>query len=164
MHHLGVLKSEHLTLWKRKVLCKINILKFGTKIYNLGTFGCIFKTIAIFEAIFQTPNFRAKIKINLKFGTKISYLGVFRMQFYKFFVVFEITTLEFVQNEFVTRVHFSEGPGSAFSEAPDLGPGRYYKGALYMYILLEILMDNNYICHKKMIHQILLHYLWKNFF
>ena len=49
-------------------------------------------------------------------------------------VIFEISTLKVVKNEFLTHTvnfdigsAFSKGRGSAFSEGPGLGPGPLYK-------------------------------------
>ena len=67
------------------------------------------------------------------------YLGIFGLEFKKTIVMFEISTLEFVNNEFLTHAvdfgvgsAFSKGRGSAFSKSrgsafsqgpgPDPGP------------------------------------------
>ena len=38
-----------------------------------------------------------------KFGTKMPYLGIFGLEFQKSIVIFEINTLEFVINYFLTH-------------------------------------------------------------
>ena len=62
------------------------------------------------------------------------YMGVFGQEFKKIIVIFESSTFKFVKNEslthavnFVIRSAFSKGPGSAFSESSDPGPGPLYK-------------------------------------
>ena len=64
----------------------------------------------------------------LNLGQKDPYLGIVWLEFQKNSVVFEISSLAFVKNEFFThRVNFiigpifSKGPGSTFSQG--LGPG-----------------------------------------
>lgn len=60
---------------------------------------------------------------------RIPYLGIFGMRFWKIIIIFEISPLEIVKNEsstytvdFVIGSALSNGPGSAFSEDPCLGP------------------------------------------
>ena len=82
MQRLGLLKSQHSNLWKRKFSLKIKILKFGTKMPYLGTLGCSFKIFGSFWNQYSLVNgaakFRSEIK-KIKFGTKNflfgSYLG-----------------------------------------------------------------------------------------
>ena len=61
-------------------------------------------------------------------GTKTPYLAIFGLEFENNIVIFEISALEFVKNEFLTHtVNFGKGSafskvsGSTFSEG--LGPG-----------------------------------------
>ena len=56
-------------------------------------------------------------------------LGIFRLEFLKTVVIFEISTLKFVKNESLTHAvnfgigsAFSKSLGSAFSEGPGPGP------------------------------------------
>ena len=42
----------------------------------------------------------------LKLGTKMPYLGIFRLESSKAIVIFEISTLEFIKNEFLTHSEF----------------------------------------------------------
>ena len=58
----------------------------------------------------------------------MSNFGVLGMKHENKIVIFEISTLEFVKNEFLTYIvnfgtgsTFSKGQGSAFSEGPSLG-------------------------------------------
>ena len=60
-----------------------------------------------------------------KLGTKIPYLGLFELEFKKAIVIFEISSLEFAYNKFLTHAvnfgigsTFSKGLHSAFSEGP----------------------------------------------
>ena len=62
------------------------------------------------------------------------YLGILGLEFQNTIVISEISTLEFVSNEFLTHtVNFGVGsgfckcPGSAFFECPRLGPGQINK-------------------------------------
>ena len=62
------------------------------------------------------------------------YLGIFRLEFQKTIIIFEISTLKLVKNESLTHTvnfgigsAFSKGLGSAFSEDPGLGLGPLYK-------------------------------------
>ena len=67
-----------------------------------------------------------------RFVTKnalFGYYWVSELEFKKPFVIFEISTLEFVKNKSLTHTvnfgigsAFSQGPGSAFSEGPRLDP------------------------------------------
>ena len=73
-------------------------------------------------------NFAKKTKIP-RFGTKNVLFGYFWARILKTTVIFEISTLKFVENESLTHaVHFGIGfafskrPRSAFSEGPDPGP------------------------------------------
>ena len=57
-------------------------------------------------------------------------LGIFRLEFLKTVVIFEINTLKFVKNESLTHAvnfgigsAFSKSPVSAFSEGPGPSPG-----------------------------------------
>ena len=82
MQRLGLLKSQHSNLWKRKFSLKIKILKFDTKMPYLGTLSCSFKIFGSFWNQYSLVNgaakFRSEIK-KIKFGTKNflfgSYLG-----------------------------------------------------------------------------------------
>ena len=69
------------------------------------------------------------------------YLGIFGLQFKNNIVIFEISTFEFVKNEFLTHTMdfgigsaFSKGPGSAFSQGQGPGLGYFIK---YANILLD---------------------------
>ena len=54
------------------------------------------------------------------------YLGIFGREFLKIIVIFEISTLEFVKNEFLTHtVNF--GIGSAYFQGPCPGLAPLYK-------------------------------------
>ena len=64
----------------------------------------------------------------------MTYLGILGVEFWKTTVIFEISTLKFVENESLTHIvnfgtgsTFSKGPGSALSESPGPGPGSLYK-------------------------------------
>ena len=66
------------------------------------------------------------------------YLGIFGQELKKTIVIFEICTLEFINNEFLTHTvnfgtgsAFSKSPGSAFSQGPGPGPGPLYKVCLF---------------------------------
>ena len=66
------------------------------------------------------------------------YLGILGLRFSKTRVIFEISTLKFVRNEFLThtvnfgiRSAFSNGSGSAFSQGQGPGPGPLYKVCLF---------------------------------
>ena len=66
----------------------------------------------------------------LKFGTKNALFGYFWARILKSFVIYEISTLKFVniESESLTHtVNFGKGPRSTFSERPGLGPGPLYK-------------------------------------
>ena len=61
-------------------------------------------------------------------------LGIFGQAFENNIVIFEISTLKFVENEFLTHAvnfgigsAFSKSPGSPFSEGPGPAPGPLYK-------------------------------------
>ena len=69
----------------------------------------------------------------------MSYLGIFRIEFLKSSVIFEISTLKFVKIESLTHAvnfgigsAFSKGPGTAFSEGPCPGPETLYKGCPFI--------------------------------
>ena len=69
-----------------------------------------------------------------KFGTKNVLFGFFGLEFQKAIVKFEVSTLEFFQNEFfIHRLNFgigsifSKGLGSTFSQDPGPGPDLLYK-------------------------------------
>ena len=62
------------------------------------------------------------------------YLGTFGLEFEKAIVISEISTLEFLKNQFLTHTVnffvgpvFSYGPGSGFAKGPGPGPGPFYK-------------------------------------
>ena len=62
------------------------------------------------------------------------YLGIFGLEFLKTIVIFEINSLKFDQNEFLTHTvnfaigsAFSTGSGSTFSEGPGPSLGQLYK-------------------------------------
>ena len=62
------------------------------------------------------------------------YLGIIGIEFLKNIVIFEISTLKLVKNEFLTRTvnfdigsAFSKGLGSTLSEGLGPGPGPLYK-------------------------------------
>ena len=64
----------------------------------------------------------------------MSYLSIFRLEFEKFIVICEITTLEFIKNPFSTNAvnfgiasAFYKGSGSAFYEGLGPGLGPLYK-------------------------------------
>ena len=64
------------------------------------------------------------------------YLGIFGLELKKAIVIFEISTLKFVQNESLTHtVNF--GIGSAFSEGAGSGPGPLSKVCHYFLLMLE---------------------------
>ena len=61
-------------------------------------------------------------------------LGIFGLAFENNIVIFEISTLKFVENEFLTHTvnlgigsAFSKSPGSPFSEGLGPAPGLLYK-------------------------------------
>ena len=65
---------------------------------------------------------------------KILYLGIYGLEFENNIVIFEISTLKFAKNEFLTNtVNFGKGPsfckspGSTFSQGPSQGLGPLYK-------------------------------------
>ena len=74
------------------------------------------------------PKFRTKNGL-FDLGPKILYLGIFRLEFRKPTVVFEISTIESLTHtvNFDIGSTFSKGPVSAFSEVPGPGAGRLYK-------------------------------------
>ena len=81
-----------------------------------------------------------------KFGTKNALLGYFWTRTLKTIVIFEMSTLEFVNNEFLNHLlnfgigsAFSKGPGSAFSEDPSLGP---FHIVCYLYLTFCNQPDN----------------------
>ena len=63
-------------------------------------------------------------------GSKMPYFSIFGPEFLKTIVIFEISTLEFVNHEslthtmnFIVGSAFSKGLGSAFSDIPGPAPG-----------------------------------------
>ena len=71
-----------------------------------------------------------------KFGTKHTSFGYFCARIFFKNAIFEISTLEFIKNEFLTYTRnfaigsaFSNDPGFAFSQGPSPGPalGPFYK-------------------------------------
>ena len=70
----------------------------------------------------------------LVFESKMPYLAIARLEFYKTTTLFEIGTLEFAKNGFLTHTvnfgiwsAFSKGLVSASSEGSGPGPGPLYK-------------------------------------
>ena len=68
------------------------------------------------------------------FWPKMHCLGIFGLEFENNIVIFEISTLKFVENEFLTHTvnfgigsAFSKSPGSPFSEGPGPGLGPLYE-------------------------------------
>ena len=58
----------------------------------------------------------------------MSYLGIFGLQFQKTMVIFEISTLGFVKNEFLThRLSFCIGSVYSKNEGADPASARLYK-------------------------------------
>ena len=86
------------------------------------------KTIVIFETEFvKTQSFMLKEKS--KFEANNALLGYFVLEFEANIVIFEISTLNFIKNKFLTIIvnfgiepNFFKGPGRAFSKGPVLGP------------------------------------------
>ena len=75
----------------------------------------------------------------------MSYLGIDELKFDKTIVIFEISSLKFVKNQFLANKVtfgigsvFSKGPVSAFSEGS--GPGPFYKVRLII-LSLRICKD-----------------------
>ena len=69
-----------------------------------------------------------------KFKPKLPYFSLFRLEFLKTIVVFEISPFEFITNELWTHTRnfcigstFSKGPGSTFPGGPGPGPGSLYR-------------------------------------
>lgn len=67
------------------------------------------------------------MKLN-RFEIKVVLFGYFGLEFQKFFIMFEISTLDFIKNKFLTNtvnfgigLDFSKIPGSAFNDDPGLG-------------------------------------------
>ena len=78
----------------------------------------------------------------------MSYLSIFRLEFQKTIVIFEICTLEFVINQSLTHTvnfviwsAFSKGPWSTFSE----GPGPLYKVCRNKIFITKITVSINLI-------------------
>ena len=79
----------------------------------------------------------------------MSYLGIDELKFDKTIVIFEISSLKFVKNQFLANKVtfgigsvFSKGPVSAFSEGS--GPGPFYKVRLILdidFLSLRICKD-----------------------
>ena len=86
------------------------------------------KTIVIFETEFvKTQSFMLKEKS--KFEANNALLGYFVLEFEANIVIFEISTLNFIKNKFLTIIvnfgiepNFFKGPERAFSKGPVLGP------------------------------------------
>ena len=87
-------------------------------------------------------------------------LGIFRLEFLKTVVIFEINTLKFVKNESLTHAvnfgigsAFSEGLGSYFNEGPGPGLGPLYKVCLFKYgklsVYAHIILIRKYIDRKR---------------
>ena len=77
----------------------------------------------------QHPQIYQNVKIRAKLEPKIPDLGIFRLEFEKDVLVFEISTLDFVENEFLdTTVYFSIGSNfwemSRISFFGGSGPGQ----------------------------------------
>ena len=67
-------------------------------------------------------------------GPKISYFRISRLEFENNIVIFEISTLELVKNEFLSHTvnfgigfAFSKGPRSTFFQGLGSGPGQLHK-------------------------------------
>ena len=92
-------------------------IKFGTKIVLLGVgFGLEFeKSLSYLKpSILNLSNFQV-------IGPKLPSLSIFKLEFEKSSVIFEINTLEFIKIKFLTFLvnfdiasTFSKGPGSQF--------------------------------------------------
>ena len=68
--------------------------------------------------ICQYENFHVKFKKKKKnLGPKLFYLGIFGLEFGKTIIIFEISPLKFIKNEFLTVI-VNFGIGSAFPKVP----------------------------------------------
>ena len=95
------------------MICQERILAWKGGIGNQHTRICL------------TVKFREKVKMpNL--GPKMPYLGIFGLEFQKTIVIFQISTLKFVNIGVGSA--FAKGPGSTFSGGPfpGSGPGPLY--------------------------------------
>ena len=87
-------------------------------------------------------------------------LGIFRLEFLKTVVIFEIGTLKFVKNESLTHTvnfgigsAFPKGLGSYFNEGLGPGLGLLYKVCLFKYgklsLYAHIILIRKYIDRKR---------------
>ena len=97
---LSYLKSASSNLLNFKFSSKIKISKFGTKNALFGYFWArIFQKLLSY--LKSTPSKLSNWKLLWKpkmpkFGPKMFYLGIFGLKFENYFVIFEISLLEFV--------------------------------------------------------------------
>ena len=110
-------KNKHKNNKNNKKQKKKKKIKFGTKIVVLGVgFGLEFeKSLSYLKpSILNLSNFQV-------IGPKLPSLSIFKLEFEKSTVIFEINTLEFIKIKFLTFLvnfdiasTFSKGPGSQF--------------------------------------------------
>ena len=111
------------------------------------------ETVVVFKIItkfVKMQSFTLKRK-NINLVSKMSYLGIFRLEFEKTIVTFEISTHEFIKTEFLTKtINFgigsvvSKSSGSTFSEGPGPGLGPLHKlccprTKMYSLVILHML-------------------------
>ena len=141
MSYLGIfrLKSEKTLSYmklapsnfpKCKNLCKTKTFQIWDQNYLIqGFFGCNFEKLLSYlkSALLNQANHKVCEKRKKpKFGTKNALFGcALGRNFKKLIVLFEISTLCFVKNEFLANTvnfvigsAFSKDPGSAFSKGP----------------------------------------------
>ena len=67
--------------------------------------------------ICQYENFHVKFQRKKNLGPKLFYLDIFGLEFEKTIIIFEISALKFIKNEFLTVI-MNFGIGSAFPKVP----------------------------------------------
>ena len=130
-----------------KFVAKIKIIKFRTKNALFGYFwATIWKKLLSYlkSTSSNLPNckFGEKTKMS-KFGTKNVWFGYFWARIWKKILSYLKSapsnllkmSLQLIQWIFFIASAFSKGPGSAFSEGPDPGPGPLYKVCLLKWFL-----------------------------